>query len=180
MTQKKQKTKAGSSKEPPDGTPKDKKPSNNWAIILAILTAVASLVAILNGIFDFGNNVKEVRATLTLAPSATLTFTPIPTNTPLFTPGPLTFIELPKEVRAGNDIKVVVQAWEGAYCFLEFFTKDDNKSVANGLGSTSPNSLGRCTWTWHVNSNTHEGTGKLIVQVGEFVEEHPLEILPEN
>lgn len=160
--------------------PKDKKTSNPWGIIGAILTAAATLIAILNGIIDFEANVKEVRATFTPLPSATLTVTPVPTHTPLFTPGPLTFIELPKEIRAGSDVKVIVQAWQGATCYLEYFTADGNPSQAEGLGVTTPDGLGRCTWVWRINANTHEGLGKVIVHVGEFEEEHSLEILPEN
>lgn len=162
----------------PNETPKQDKPSSGGKIFLTVLGVLATLIGVATGSFQLWKDLNEVAATSTPIPTVPLTFTPVPTNTPLFTPGPLTFFELPKEIHAGNNMRVVVQAWEGAVCALDFYTPGGNKSDAEGLGVKSPDSLHRCTWTWRVNANTHEGTGRIFVKVGELEEEHTLKILP--
>jgi hypothetical protein len=144
------------------------------SIVSGIVAILAAVVAIINGWLDIGSKVNP-----TLTPAIIITATPtiIPSPTPLFTPGPLYFIERPEKIQAGIDVKVVVQAWEGAVCFLRYYTPDGNESNAEGLGPAIPDGLHRCAWVWKINRNTHEGTGRIVVLVGEFEETHPLEIL---
>jgi len=148
-----------------------------WKIILGVVGASGAVVALATGVFQLKRDVVEVRATPTLEPTPVFTNTPVPTPTPLFTPGPLTFIEKPDEVHAGTDVKVVVQAWEGATCYLEYHTTT-GKSDVEDLGITTPDGMGYCIWEWRVNGNTKPGEGKLIIRVGDFEESHPLMILP--
>jgi hypothetical protein len=159
-------------------------PSNSWrsylGIVSLIVTLLAAVFAIINGAFDVQKDIKEITATLTPVSTITATNTPIASATPLFTPGPFNFIELPTQIQMGNDVKVVVQAWQGAACFLEYYTADGNLSMADGLGITSPDSYARCAWVWKINANTHAGTGKLVIHLGEFEETHFLEVLPSN
>ncbi len=151
----------------------------NVGIASGILAILAAVVAIINSWIDI-----ELKISPTLTPAMIATATPTltpsltPPPTPLYTPGPLTFIERPEQITAGNDVRVIVQAWEGALCYLEFYTPDENKSEADGLGPISPDSFRRCAWIWKINRNTSEGTGKIVVRVGEFEETHPIEILP--
>lgn len=157
----------------------ENKSSKLWKVIMAILGGIGAVVAIATGSFQLRRDVIEVQATPTIVPSPTFADTPIPTPTPLFTPGPLTFLEKPDEVRAGTDIKVSVQAWEGATCYLEYYTAK-GKSDTKELGATAPDGMGHCIWEWRVNGHTDPGEGILIIRVGEFEETHPLVILPPN
>ena len=153
--------------------------SKSWKVIVAVLGAAGAMVALINGVSQIKKDTIEAKAAPTIEPTPVLTNTPEPTPTPLFTPGPLTFIEKPDEVHAGTDITVVVQAWEGAACFLEFHTTT-GKSDVEELDLVKPDGMGQCTWTWRVNGNTHPGEGRLIIRVGDFEEIHPLVILPPN
>ncbi|NUM80285.1 hypothetical protein HUU42_05710 [bacterium] len=147
----------------------------NIGIVSGIFAILAAIVAIVNSCIDID---LKVSPTLTPPIITTVAPTATPTPTPLYTPGPLTFIERPEQINAGSDIRIIVQAWEGAACYLKYFTPDGNESKADGLGPASPDRLNRCTWVWMVNRNTHEGKGSIVVLVGEFEETHSLDILP--
>lgn len=154
----------------------ENKITKSWRLILGVVGASGAIVALVTGVFQLKRDIVEVKATPTLEPTPVFTNTPIPTPTPLFTPGPLTFIERPDEVYVGTDVKVVVQAWEGATCYLEYHTTT-GRSHVEGLGIITPDGMGHCTWEWRVNGNTKPGPGKLIIRVGDFEESHLLAIL---
>lgn len=160
------------------GTPETLKGENplitRLKIVSGLIATIAAAVAIVNGCLGFQKDIREMKATLTPAPTITAT------TTPLFTPGPIHFIELPKQVKAGENVKVTLQAWDGATCYLEFFTADGNISKATGLGIAIPDGFARCTWVWKVNTNTHPGIGKLIFHLGDLEETHKLEVLLPN
>lgn len=170
--------------KPAKGKNTDKNNSTNSlpatiGIVSGIFAILAAIVAIVNGWIEIGLKVSPTPTPPVVTTAApTMTPEPTATPTPLYTPGPLTFIERPEQINAGNDVRIIVQAWEGALCFIKFSTPDGNESKAEGLGVASPDSLHRCTWVWNINRNTHEGMGSIYVQVGEFEETHPIEILP--
>lgn len=151
-----------------------------WGFVLGL----GALIALLVGLFDLQERFRELRATPTppptIVPTSTLrsTNTPIPTVSSTPTPGPFQFVDLPKQVKAGDDVRVTVLAWQGTSCHLDFFTPDGNPSQAKGLGSATPDSRSQCTWEWHIRADTSLGVGKLIVEINDLKETFDLEILP--
>lgn len=149
-----------------------------WKVFLGLAVMIGALTA---G-FQLRRDIVEIRATPTPSPTNQPTGTPLPSPTasftPTFTPGPFQFIELPVQVKAGEDMRVVVQAWQGAACHLDYFTPDDNLSTSAGLGSTLPDSRSQCVWEWHIRADTTTGIGKLVVQINDLMETHEFEILP--
>lgn len=149
-----------------------------WAIIagLTILIGALASVAALVEFFE------DRRATPTLSPTDVPTGTPVPTMTPAptLTPtlGTLQFLDFPAQVKAGEDIKITVQAWQGTTCHLAYYTPDGSLSSARGLGLAIVDSHGRCTWEWHISANTNPGCATLEISVGNIRESHELEILP--
>ena len=85
---------------------------------------------------------------------------------------------LPKQVKAGEDAIVKLQAYPRAICHLDFFTPNGTQSQADGLGTAVPDSLSVCTWEWHIRVDMIPGTGKLILMLGDLEEIHEIEILP--
>lgn len=147
-----------------------------WAVIVG-LGVVVGLAAAMVQIVEYCEDRQP-----TPTPPPTVTFVPISTNTPIQTAtttpvGPFEFLELPEQVKAGKDVRVVLQAWQGATCFLAYYTPDGGMSSARGLGPVIADSLGRCTWEWHISANTSLGTGKLVVSIKDIQETHEIEIL---
>lgn len=150
-----------------------------WAVIVG-LGVVAGLAAAMVQVVEYCENRQP-----TPTPPPTVTFAPIPTSTPIQTATstpirPFQFLELPEQVKAGEDMKVVLQAWQGATCFLAYYTPDGGMSSARGLGPVTADSLGRCTWEWHISANTSLGPGKLVVSINDIQETHELVILAED
>lgn len=145
-----------------------------------LLAGLGTLVALLVGGFELNKIVREINATPTPVPISTATNTPTATIAPTFTPGPFQFYDLPAQVKAGEDVKVSVQAWQGAVCHLEYFTPDGAKSEARGLGPATPDSRARCNWEWHIRADTLPGVGRLVVSIDDLKEEHKIEILAGN
>lgn len=155
-------------------------PLGYWLPLVGlVLGIIATLLTIINGCWELDTKIKPT-LTPTLTPSLTVTVTHEPTATPLFTPGPIYFIELPTQVNAGNEVTVILQAWQGAICFLEYYTADGNISKADGLGIAIPDKMDRCSWVWRINANTHAGIGKLVIHLSDLEETHDLEVLPPN
>lgn len=143
------------------------------AILIGALAAAAQLVEFFEDRRATPTPSPTIAFTNTPAPTATLT----PTMTPPFDGGPFLFLTLPTQVKAGEDITVSVQAWQGATCFLAYYTPDGGMSSARGLGPVAADSMGRCTWEWHVSANTSLGTGTLVVSINDIQETHELVIL---
>ncbi|RJP46507.1 MAG: hypothetical protein C4583_18720 [Anaerolineaceae bacterium] len=143
------------------------------AILIGALAAAAQLVDFFEDRLPTPTPSPTIAFTSTPLPTATLTPTPTPTPTV----GPFVFLILPAQIKAGEDIKVSVQAWQGATCFLAYYTPDGGMSSARGLGPVIADSLGRCTWEWHISANTSLGNGKLVVSIKDIQETHEIEIL---
>ncbi len=141
---------------------------------IAALALLAGMVAALIDIREYIDKKNTPTATATVPLP---TSTSIPTDTPTPTPGPFQFIQLPKQIRVGNDVTVNLQAPPGAVCFLEFYTPDGNLSTAKGLGQAVANSQGRCSWEWHVSGNTGAGGGKLVISMNGITETHEVEVV---
>ena len=150
-----------------------------WAVIVG-LGVVAGLAAAMVQIIEYCEDRQP-----TPTPPPTVVQTPMPTSTliPTITPtptmGPFQFLTLPTQVKIGEGAKVVLQVWEGATCFLEYYTSavESRPSSADGLGLVNSDSQGRCTWEWHISANTLPGDGRLVFTVNDVQEIHPIQIL---
>jgi hypothetical protein len=149
-----------------------------WAVLGVLIVLIGGAAAAVQ-IVDFCEDRRPIPTPLpTIAPTHTATSMPIPTITPTPTMGPFQFLVLPQQVRAGEDVKVVLQAWQGATCFLAYYTADGGLSSARGLGPVSADSQGRCSWEWHISANTLPGQGTLVISINDVQETHKIEILP--
>jgi len=147
-----------------------------WGLVLAFVAVVAFL-ANATAVLSF---TKEYLATPTPPPTAIPTDTPIPTISPTPTLGPFQFISLPSQVKAGEDVEVILQARQNDVCALEYYTPEGSPSAANGLGTVTVNSMARCVWKWHISANTKPGLGRLVIIIQDIQETHQIEILPKE
>lgn len=147
-----------------------------WGLALALVGTIAFL-ANATTVFNFA---EGHLATSTPPPTAIPTNTPIPTVSPTPTLGAFNFVSLPKQVKAGDDVEVILQARMDDVCTLEYYTPDGSLSAADGLGTVTVDSLSRCIWKWHISANTNPGMGKLVIMIEDIQETHQIEILPKD
>jgi hypothetical protein len=81
-------------------------------------------------------------------------------NIPTFT-----LLLLTSPVQAGANATVQIQTSAGATCFLSYTTPAGTDSTAKGLGVTTADGNGVCSWTWEIGSSTKSGTGRLAITV---------------
>lgn len=149
-----------------------------WVVIATLAVLIGALAAIAQLVDFFEDRRVTPTPPPTTVPTHTATSTPIPTITPTPTMGPFKFLVFPQQVRAGEDVKVTLQAWTGATCYLEYYKPNGDLSSADGLGLVTADSLGRCTWEWHIYANTLPGQGTLVISINDVEETHNFEILP--
>ncbi len=101
---------------------------------------------------------------------------PPPPPTP--TPAPITLelLHLTTPIKCGQDATLQVRAAPDIQCHLSYETPAENPSQAKGLGPTTADSQGVCTWNWHIQHNTSPGTGILTVQAASQTATYPIEI----
>ncbi|MBE0680516.1 MAG: hypothetical protein IH589_01270 [Anaerolineales bacterium] len=148
-----------------------------WGVFLGL----AVVVGVLTNISDLRDDFKQSSLPTTVSapsPTAAPSNTPPPTSTPVPTIGPFQFLLLPKQARAGEDCKIILQAAPGSVCHLDYYTPDGNLSTARGLGLATPDSQGKCTWEWHISAKTQTGTAKLVILLNDLQETHEFEIIP--
>lgn len=106
-----------------------------------------------------------LQATSTLA--ETVTFTPESTST--FVPtdtasaSDFTILVLTSPVRAGSNATVRIQTVAGASCYLSYTTPSGTDSQAAGLGATTADAKGVCSWSWNISPKTNAGTGSIAI-----------------
>jgi hypothetical protein len=83
---------------------------------------------------------------------------PAPTSAPAFT-----VLVLTSPVQAGGKATVQIQTVAGASCFLGYTTPAGTDSKATGLGATTADAGGICSWTWEIGPSTRPGTGRLAI-----------------
>jgi hypothetical protein len=96
-------------------------------------------------------------ATFILESTSTLA----PTNTA--SASDFTILVLTSPVRAGSSATVRIQTVAGASCFLSYTTPSGTDSQAAGLGATTADTKGVCSWTWNIGPKTKAGTGSLAI-----------------
>lgn len=97
--------------------------------------------------------------TVTFTPESTSTF--VPTNTA--SASDFTILVLTSPVRAGSNATVRIQTVAGASCYLGYTTPSGTDSQAAGLGATTADAKGICSWTWNISPKTNAGTGSLVI-----------------
>ena len=105
-------------------------------------------------------------STTTFTPEPTITFTLVPTDSPFptsTTTSAFTILVLTSPVQAGGNAFVQIQTVAGTNCFLSYTTPSGSDSEATGLGTTTANSNGVCSWTWKIGPQTNSGTGSLAI-----------------
>jgi len=107
----------------------------------------------------------------TYLPLVRLDATPIPPPTEASTATPteaqptISLVSLTSPVSVGDYATLVIQFAPGAGCFLSYVTPHGTQSTAAGLGPTTADGGGNCSWTWRIGTNTYPGTGHLTVNV---------------
>jgi len=84
---------------------------------------------------------------------------PAPTVTPAFT-----VLVLTSPVQVGGNANVQIQTTANASCFLSYTTPEGTSSDAKGLGATTADSNGICSWIWKIGPGTKPGTGELAIR----------------
>lgn len=153
-----------------------------WGVILAFVALIAFLANAAAVIKFVEEHWAAPTPLLTDIPASTPTPTTVPTHPPASTPtmGPFQFVNLPLQVKAGDDAEVILLAREGAVCHLDFYTPEGSKSSARGLGLVNADSMARCKWTWHISANIRPGRAKLVILINDIQETHEIEILPRD
>lgn len=98
------------------------------------------------------------------APSATPKPAPAPTATPA--PAGYTVISLTSPIITGQDVTLTIKTVPNSACNLTYITPQGVTSNAPGLGATTANAQGICSWTWKITPGTKPGTGKLYITAG--------------
>lgn len=147
-----------------------------WGVFVG-LGMVAGFLAAVVQVLEYYDNRRPTPTPLFPSPSPSAA--PTDTASPSPTLGPFQFLELPDQAAAGDDVIVTLQAYQGAVCYLEYYTPDGNLSTADGLGQAIADSQGRCNWEWHISANTQPGAGRLVISVGDIEETHEIQIVDE-
>jgi hypothetical protein len=148
----------------------------SWGLVLAFVAIVAFLANVTT-VIEF---TERRFATPSPPPTSIPTATSIPTVSPMPTLGPFQFLSLPSQVRAGEDVEVILQARHGDVCNLEFKTPGGSMSSADGLGTVTANSAAQCVWRWHISANIMPGKAMLVISIQDIQETHEFEILPQG
>lgn len=119
--------------------------------------------------------------TRTRAPAFTATQSvPQPTQPPQATatqaPPPFAVINITSPVSAGSNANVVIQTSAGVGCYLSYTTPSGTVSQAQGLGATTADGSGICSWTWLISSSTNPGTGSLAISANNVTQYYPIVI----
>ena len=87
----------------------------------------------------------------------------IPTDTQVPQPTGFTLVNLSSPISAGSNANATIQTVPGASCYLGYTAPSGRPSTAQGLGATTADGNGICSWTWRIGSNTDAGTGSLAI-----------------
>jgi hypothetical protein len=107
----------------------------------------------------------------TRTPSKTFTITAeskstlAPTNTA--SPSDFAVLFLTSPVSVGSNATVRIQTLASASCFLSYATPSGTDSEAAGLGETTADAKGVCSWTWKIGSKTKPGEGSLSITAND-------------
>ena len=96
-------------------------------------------------------------ATFILKSTSTLA----PTNTA--SASDFTILVITSPVSAGSNATVRIQTVAGTSCFLSYTTPAGTDSQAAGIGATTADAKGVCSWTWKIGPRTKAGTGSLAI-----------------
>jgi hypothetical protein len=101
-----------------------------------------------------------------------LTNTELPTHTPASptTESAFPVLVLTSPIKTGEKATVQIQTVPGASCFLAYTTPSGSHSSAKGLGETTADNTGTCSWTWNISASTKAGTGKLSITVNDLTQ----------
>ena len=100
----------------------------------------------------------------------------LPTNTQPPAPA-FTLLTITSPVQVGGNATVEIQTTPGVSCHLRYITPIGNESEAEGLGYTTADANGICSWTWKIGSSTKPGTGSVVIRVNEFTQSFDIEII---
>ena len=85
-------------------------------------------------------------------------------------------VSISTPVEVGSLATVSIKTTPGENCTLAYETPKRSLSTAEGLGTTTADGNGICSWQWHIGSNTSPGTGTLTITVGETEEVYEIVI----
>jgi len=109
---------------------------------------------------------------------------PAPTSAPKPPPAPtatsapfgytITFLTSP--ILAGQNVTLKIKTAPNSACNLSYVTPQGDTSNMAGLGATTADGNGVCSWTWKITPNTKPGTGKLFITAGGVTGEKDITI----
>jgi len=85
-------------------------------------------------------------------------------------------ISVPTQVKCGEDAEVSMRTKPSTMCYLVYTTPSGNVSEAEGVGVTTANVEGQCSWKWRISSKTKLGVGEISIKVGDIERTYQIEI----
>lgn len=74
-----------------------------------------------------------------------------------------TLLSLTSPIAAGATAHLSIQTAPNAVCTLSYTTPAGTDSTAGGLGQTTADGNGVCSWAWEISGRTKAGTGRIFV-----------------
>jgi len=87
-------------------------------------------------------------------------------------------VSLPQKAFTNSNVTVSVEAQPGTNCSITYISPTGETNEAEGLGGTTADESGMCTWTWRIGEIKQKGAGRVIISIGEISETHFIEIRP--
>jgi len=91
-------------------------------------------------------------------------------------PSDFTVLALTSPVYAGSNATLRIQTLASISCFLSYTTPSGTASKAAGIGKTTADSKGVCSWTWKIGPKTKAGTGELVITANDSIQYLGIEI----
>jgi hypothetical protein len=104
--------------------------------------------------------------TITLTPTTTPTSTPSRTNTPKAPANGFVLIYVDGTTSTGGVAEATVRTQPGTQCKLTFVLPSGRESSVDGVGTTTADKDGYCSWWWEIKGNVKPGKGAIVITAG--------------
>jgi endonuclease YncB( thermonuclease family) len=90
---------------------------------------------------------------------------------------PYEIVAFSSPVKVGSIASLSIQVTADKNCNLSYITPSGNTSTAKGLGITTADGNGLCSWKWTIGSGTKPGTGTLNITVDGVTQSLNIEVV---